>query len=199
MMDGNIYKKGFTLIELLVVVLIIGILAAIALPQYQTAVDKARFVQAVADLDALKKAEEVYYLANGEYTKKLEDLDIDLKYASFDQDRYQSPDGKCYAVVKEVNSVHGSNTSTRAAHLSTYCVLKKPYAGNGYGERIGILMYMDRATYGSNTNPQPIPVEQRRICLPFEGKNQTDRAERICKSYGGTRITTVTNTVGYPM
>ena len=72
-------KCGFTLIELLVVVLIIGILAAVALPQYQVAVAKARFMQAIVALDALKKAEEMYYLANGEYTKNWDDLDLDIQ------------------------------------------------------------------------------------------------------------------------
>ncbi len=56
---------GFTLIELLVVVLIIGILAAVALPQYQKAVNKARTTQFLAFLDAYQKALDLYILENG--------------------------------------------------------------------------------------------------------------------------------------
>ncbi|MBQ8032391.1 MAG: prepilin-type N-terminal cleavage/methylation domain-containing protein, partial [Elusimicrobiaceae bacterium] len=70
------FTKGFTLIELLVVVLIIGILAAIAVPQYQKAVYKSRAIEAVTILDALIKAQEIYFLENGEYTSNLANLDI---------------------------------------------------------------------------------------------------------------------------
>ncbi len=69
-------KKGFTLIELLVVVLIIGILSAVALPQYEKAVEKARAGQVISLLKAIKEAEEVYYMANGTYTDDPENLDI---------------------------------------------------------------------------------------------------------------------------
>ncbi len=67
-------KKAFTLIELLVVVLIIGILSAIALPQYQVSVDKTRFMSMMAVTKALKNEQELYYLANGEYTPDLRNL-----------------------------------------------------------------------------------------------------------------------------
>ena len=75
----NMQKNAaFTLIELLVVVLIIGILAAVALPQYTKAVIKARVAEVQPMLRALQLAQERYYLANGVYAENAEDLDIGI-------------------------------------------------------------------------------------------------------------------------
>lgn len=69
-------RSAFTLIELLVVVLIIGILSAIALPQYQKAVERARIAEALTNLSALRKAIEIAKMANPGETITKEMLDI---------------------------------------------------------------------------------------------------------------------------
>ena len=70
-------SQGFTLLELLVVVLIIGILAAIALPQYQMAVGKSKFATIKNITRSLAESHQRYYLAYDQSTTNLNKLDIE--------------------------------------------------------------------------------------------------------------------------
>ena len=72
--------KAFTLIELLVVVLIIGILAAVAVPQYKKAVEKSRATEAIQLLKTINQAVDTYYLSSGEYPKNFDELSVDIPW-----------------------------------------------------------------------------------------------------------------------
>jgi len=88
----NKFTKGFTLLELLVVVLIIGILAAIALPQYRKVIAKARAAEAITILKTITDAQERYALTNSNYTNDLEELDISV-----------NPDGQYFTFACKQN------------------------------------------------------------------------------------------------
>ena len=69
-------KKGFTLIELLVVVLIIGILAAMAMPAYFKAVERSRIAEADTLMGTVAQAQQRRYMKNNTYAKQFSGLDV---------------------------------------------------------------------------------------------------------------------------
>ncbi len=116
--------KGFTLIELLVVVLIIGILAAIAVPQYQKAVLKARVAEAKVVLKAMVTAGDLWLAQTGENaTPPLDELDISIPRESenwvFDWEDGDATGTSAYAWYKMTGFGDFSITYT-SPNMKTY-------------------------------------------------------------------------------
>ena len=111
--QGREMSSAFTLIELLVVVLIIGILAAVAVPQYEGAVWKARFSELLVRTEAMQRALDVYVLQHGASTENKEFTDDDLDISVFEgltpgtigDEKFYCSEYVCYRAVQGGGSV----------------------------------------------------------------------------------------------
>lgn len=145
----KILNKGFTLIELLVVVLIIGILAAIALPQYQRVVEKTRMAEAVTNVRAIASANERYRLATGNWAtiNDWDKLDIEI--------------------LGEGTSYIGGTTLIKTKHFAY-----GPGAGHPTEGRIALAQRLPLSTYYISIvqgNPNRV------ICNYYPGASETQK------------------------
>ena len=160
-------NAGFTLIELLVVVLIIGILASVALPQYELAVDKARYSKIIPMTRSLKEATELYYLANGTYTFKIGDIDIGgpagCTFPAGDNVVYC--EDSWYDILNSGSDVIGFTGPRYNSDGTANATIKNAYR-----------IWLDHNASGK-------PAGQRE-CLASDG---SERAHRLCRAMGGER------------
>ncbi len=157
---------GFTLIELLVVVLIIGILAAIALPQYRLAVEKAKLGKTLSLLRSVKDAQERYLMANGQYATQFADLDISL------------PGNPRLVSATENAPWPGQQASFSGFSIDLLSAAKFVYSNIRLSDGSSINFGFRLAQSPSSDGPT--------LCLATMGDNL---ANKLCKSYGVLHMT----------
>ena len=152
-------KKGFTLLELLVVVLIIGILASIALPQYQMAVTKAKVASILPLMRRFKDALAEYKLQHGSYlTEDGDNPDADTLGVNWPTDWECEDDLKvhCYNDYWEciANGLMANGIVTCGTHdFSIYMYPSALIGFHAFSAGMYSIKHLPRSTLFRNTSP----------------------------------------------
>ena len=163
-------KKGFTLIELLVVVLIIGILSAVALPQYEKAVKKSRVMSMVPVARALKDAQEIYYMANGNYAIPIEDLDVTIPSSCEIANLARKNEFTCDGIWLYDNHVDDAAGSIARAMTISYCpgLAQNSASCKQHKEYFRFFWYYDHADYSDKYRCQTSNTKGQEMCKMLE-------------------------------
>lgn len=123
-------KQGFTLIELLVVVLIIGVLAAMALPQYRVAVGMSRASTMYAFMRGVDQAQQAFYMANNRYATTFDSLSVGIPpgFTKTDERTIRKDRMACWIMTKHGNA----EISIKCSEGITGVVLEKYHNQNYY-------------------------------------------------------------------
>ena len=170
-------NQAFTLIELLVVVLIIGILAAIALPKYQKAVMKADLHRGIPLVESLYQAQQSYFLANGDFAADIDLLDISIP-----------KDASCEKTISTASvSAYDCDFGRIYNNRNAVQFQNKPAKEEFKGKKIAYSHHLkDSGDYEAG----------KRYCL---AKPNFKISEDVCKEMGGTFISESSSWISYEL
>ena len=160
MKNANISRVGgCTLIELLVVVLIIGILAAMALPQYFKAVERSRMTEAITIMDSVVKAQRRKFMQTNRYAENFKGLDVSPKGAK----------GENYYTKGDPRTGAGGKNGFLISLSGIMVFATRVFDGNWASDSLQYQYYLYRYYQSDNVSCYGNNQAGRELCADFCG------------------------------